>query len=64
MAYGHAERNLALIHQLEAETRALLGGLDQLDLEQSAWLQDRHRCWPDRLQPSTAGTGTSVRPPW
>jgi hypothetical protein len=24
MAYGHAERNLALIRQLEAETRQLL----------------------------------------
>src|SRR5215831_12034330 len=40
MAYGHAERNLALIRQLEAETRKLLGSLDQLDPEQSAWLQE------------------------
>jgi len=39
MAYGHAERNLALIRQLEAETRKLLGSLNQLDPEQSAWLQ-------------------------
>ena len=36
MAYGHAERNLALIRQLEAETRQLLESLDQPDPEQSA----------------------------
>ena len=39
MAYGHAERNLALLRQLEAETRQLLESLDQPDLEQSVWLQ-------------------------
>jgi hypothetical protein len=31
MGYGHAERNLALIRQLEAETNALLDRLDQPD---------------------------------
>ena len=40
MAYGHAERNLALLRQLEAETRQLLESLDQPDPEQSAWLQE------------------------
>jgi hypothetical protein len=40
MAYGHAERNLVLICQLEAETRQLLESLDQPDAEQSAWLQE------------------------
>jgi hypothetical protein len=39
MAYGHAERNLAALRQLEVETRQLLESLDQLDPEQSAWLQ-------------------------
>ena len=39
MAYGHAERNLALLRRLEAETRELLESLDQPDPEQSAWLQ-------------------------
>src|SRR5690242_20046198 len=39
MGYGHAERNLALIRQLEAETRDLLETLDQPDPGQSAWLQ-------------------------
>jgi hypothetical protein len=36
MAYGRAERNLALIRQLEAETEDLLGTLGELDPEQSA----------------------------
>jgi hypothetical protein len=40
MAYGHAERNLTLIRQLEAETKKLLGSLNQLDPEQSAWLHE------------------------
>ena len=40
MAYGHAERNLALLRQLEAETRQLLKSLDQPDPEQSAWLHE------------------------
>jgi hypothetical protein len=40
MAYGHAERNLALIRQLEAETRQLLYSLTELDPEESAWLQE------------------------
>jgi hypothetical protein len=34
MSYGHAERNLALIRQLEAETRQLLSSLSQSDQEQ------------------------------
>ena len=55
MGYGHAERNLALIRQLEAETRELLGTLGQPDQEQSAWLQKitcperqaAHQCRPE-----------------
>ncbi len=39
MTYGHAERNLALIRQLEAETSQLLAQLARLDTEQQAWLQ-------------------------
>jgi hypothetical protein len=34
MSYGHAERNLALIRQLEAETRQLFGSLAQCEPEQ------------------------------
>jgi hypothetical protein len=40
MAYGHAERNLSLIRQLEADTMQLLEGMDELDPEQSAWLHE------------------------
>jgi hypothetical protein len=50
MAYGHAERNLAAIRQLEAETRELLSGLPQLDLEQLQWLQETAEA---RLEPSS-----------
>ena len=38
MAYGHAERNLALIRQLEAATRQLLATVTRPDPEQSAWM--------------------------
>lgn len=34
MSYGHAERNLALIRQLEAETRQLFGSMAQPEQEQ------------------------------
>jgi hypothetical protein len=40
VAYGHAERTLAAIRQLEAETAELLRMLPQLDAEQSSWLQE------------------------
>jgi len=40
MAYGHAERTLAAIRLLEAETRELLDRLPQLDPEQSQWRQE------------------------
>jgi hypothetical protein len=39
MAYGHAERNLAAIRRLEAETKELAGGLPQSGSGQSRWLQ-------------------------
>lgn len=40
MAYGHAERILAAIRVLEAETAELLWSLPQLDDEQSGWLDE------------------------
>jgi hypothetical protein len=52
MAYGHAERNLALIRQLEAETRQLLESLDQPDAEQSAWLQTARLARPPPRMPA------------
>ena len=39
MAYGHAERNLAAIRRLEAETEELLSSLPQSGSGQSRWLQ-------------------------
>jgi hypothetical protein len=48
VAYAHAERNLALLRQLEAETRQLLATLDQPDREQSAWLRDVTSSGDDR----------------
>jgi hypothetical protein len=59
MAYGHAERNLALIHQLEAETMNLLGSLEQPDSEQPAWLQEIIR-QTSRRSPALAGDRKSV----
>ena len=53
MAYGHAERNLALVRQLEAQTRQLLESLDRLDPEQSAWLQEQS-AGGDAMHPVTA----------
>jgi hypothetical protein len=40
MAYGHAERALAAIRILEAETADLLVSLDHPDAEQAQWLHD------------------------
>jgi hypothetical protein len=66
MAYGHAERNLAAIRQLEAETGELLSGLLQLDLEQRQWLQETADAGPEpamALGASRRGTnGPGLRP--
>lgn len=40
MAYGHAERTLATIQRLEAETVQLLDTQDHLDAEQEQWLRE------------------------
>lgn len=40
MAYGHAERTLAAIRLLEAQTAELLYSLPRLDPEQSSWLTE------------------------
>jgi hypothetical protein len=51
MAYGHAERTLAAIRLLEAETRELLNsGLVRLDTQQTQWLQDAADAAARRLQ--------------
>jgi len=54
MSYGHAERNLAAIRLLEAETRELLNGLDQLDPERAQWLRDGAESAPRRLESAWA----------
>lgn len=59
MAYGHAERTLATIRLLEAETRELLATQDHLDPEETQWLHDAAesaRCF-QRCSPSPAPTG-------
>ena len=58
MAYGHAERNLALIRQLEAETGQLLAGMEQQDAEQAAWLKESGLVLPP---PQTAAELSPVR---
>jgi hypothetical protein len=55
MSYGHAERNLAMLRQLEAETRELLASLDQLDPERSAWLQEVTSSGDDPLKQVSPG---------
>ena len=55
MAYGHAERNLVLLRQLEAETRQLLESLDRPDPEQ--WV-----CQPDCQEASSRGEMTDKAP--
>jgi hypothetical protein len=60
MAYGHAERTLATIRLLEAETRELLASQDQLDPEEAQWLRDAAESATRQLQrcpPSPARTG-------
>jgi len=54
MAYGHAERTLAAIRLLQAETRELLDGLPQLDPEQLQWRQEVTSARSQRCQPAFA----------
>src|ERR671925_172147 len=63
MAYCHAERNLALIRQLEAETEQLLGSLAQLDAEKSAWLEEATRAGKQAVPPRTGHSATAVPVP-
>jgi hypothetical protein len=57
MAYGHAERTLATIRLLEAETRALLNSQDELDAEQAQWLREATRSASRRFD----GVGVTAR---
>jgi hypothetical protein len=60
MGYGHAERNLALIRQLEAETRDLLDASDRPDPEQSAWLQEVISLERQAVHRCRSGTATAL----
>ena len=60
MTYGHAERNLAFLRQLETETRHLLEHLDQPGPEQSAWLQEVTSTGNDHL----SGWPSGPPPAW
>jgi len=54
MAYGHAERTLATIRLLEAETRELLSRQEHLDPEQAQWLREAAESASRRLCPGGA----------
>jgi hypothetical protein len=56
MAYGHAERNLAAIRLLEAQTEELLRSLMRPDSRQSRWPQQAasSQC-PDAPTPGVPG---------
>lgn len=47
MSYGHAERNLAAVRALTAETVELLRKRDRLTADQRQWLIDVGRTWPN-----------------
>ncbi len=59
MAYGHAERNLALIRQLEAETVRLMESLDRPDAKRQAACTRRPRELPPRV-PAERGEGSPL----
>jgi hypothetical protein len=55
MGYGHAERTLATIRLLEAETRELLSRQEHLDPEQAQWLREAAESTSRRLRSADAG---------
>ena len=54
MTYGHAERTLATIRLLEAETRDLLRRQEHLDPEHAQWLREAAESAAWRLRPGHA----------
>jgi hypothetical protein len=54
MPYGHAERTLAAICLLEAETRNLLSSLGELTPEQAQWLNETADSWDLRSADAAA----------
>jgi hypothetical protein len=64
MAYGHAERNLAVIRQLEAETRQLLGGLPQRERVRLAGPGDTAAVRPQDMPVPQEPCGADVVTAW
>ena len=58
MTYGHAERNLATVRQLEAETRHLLLTLDRSDDAMSGRPFEFTNRTPERAQPFRSAAPT------
>jgi hypothetical protein len=54
MTYGHAERTLATIRLLEAETVQLLNSENHLDPEQEQWLREAAESASQRVRSSHA----------
>jgi hypothetical protein len=54
MTYGHAERTLATIRLLGAETMQLLNSEDHLDPEQERWLREAAESASRRVRGSDA----------
>lgn len=63
MAYDHAERILAAIQRLEADTVELLGSQDQLDAEQERWLRETARPATRHIRASGAVPSACLVPP-
>ena len=64
MAYGHAERTLAAIRLLEAETRELLSRQERLEPEHAEWLRQAAESASRRLRSgSAADTGLRMARP-
>jgi hypothetical protein len=63
MAYSHAERTLAAIQRLEAETTELLDSQDHLDAEQEQWLREAagQASWPIRASSAMRSQSGQVR---
>jgi hypothetical protein len=63
MGYGHAERTLATIRLLEAETRELLSRQEHLDPEQAEWLRQAADSASRRLRSGRAPDVRTARQP-
>ena len=61
MAYGHAERTLATIRLLEAETRNLLSRQEHLEPEHAEWLRTTAESASCRLRTTRLASGLPER---